>query len=76
MQYVFKWSRGFITRSRKVAGHRYDQIQDKMVLYFQDGSVEEIANWRGCSVRLGADWVAAKKADMEKSAGSAVPLAV
>lgn len=74
MEYIFKWKSGLLTRSRVVVGHRYDQEQGKMVLYFANGAVEEIPNWKNCAIRLGIDWVIAEKKSMEQRSGSVIPL--
>ncbi len=78
MQYKFKFRRKtwLPFRGITVVGHRYDQSQDKMILYFPDGSVQEIANWAKCEVKLGTDWVLAQQKSMEKQAGQPIPLTV
>ncbi len=74
MTYTFKYKRKFWWKKETVVGHSYNQEQDKMVIYYPDGGLKEIAGWRQCSVRLGADWVAVTKKSMEKEAGVSVPL--
>lgn len=74
--YVFAYKRGFslFNRKVKVVGHKYLPDQDKMVLYKEDGGLEEIIEWKRCSVTLGPDWVAATKKNMEQQAGTSIPL--
>ena len=76
MQYKFKWKRFLFCHARKVIGHSYDPSQNKMVLFFQSGAIEEIATWSKCSVRLDVDWVLAQKKNMEKESGMTIPLTV
>ena len=77
MTYLFKYRRRspFFT-SRKVTGHRYEEKQDKMVIFYEDGSLEEIRKWRDCECALGTDWVLACKKTMEKDSGQTIPLEV
>lgn len=71
-------------RSFRVVGHRSsaDDVplghssSDKMILYFADGGVREIANWSRCELRLGTDWVLAVKRQAEKQSGTSVSLDV
>lgn len=75
-RYVFKWKRNFFWRSRIVVGHNFAADQNKMILYYEDGGLEEIAFWTSCSIRLGKDWVDATRKEMEKKAGLSIPLNV
>lgn len=59
-----------------IQGHRYEQAMNKMVLFFQDGSIREIPNWSSREVVLGVDWVLAVKKQMEAQSGQSVPLTV
>ena len=76
--YVFKFKRNnsLFSKSIKVVGHNYLSDQDKMVLYKEDGSLQEICNWKQCEVSLGADWVLVTKKKMEQQAGTTIPLNV
>jgi hypothetical protein len=76
MEYFFKWRSRFITRKRKVMGHLYDSTQDKMILYYANGSVEEVCNWRSCAIILGQDWCLAQKKNAEKASGVSIPIDV
>jgi hypothetical protein len=76
MEYVFKFRRKFFWKSHKVIGHHYDQGQDKMVLHYQDGSIQEVASWKSCEVKLGQDWCLAMKRQLEQQAGQPIQLAV
>jgi hypothetical protein len=75
MIYKVRWKRWF-WHSRKVSGHRYDQAQDKLVLYYPDGSIEEVVGWSKCAVKLEVDWVNAAKKHIENQAGQVIPLKV
>ena len=76
MSYVFKFKRRFFWSKVTVIGHGYDATQDKMVLYRPDGSIQEVAHWRDCEVRLGTDWKVAQQKKMEEQAGTSIPLKV
>jgi sorbitol-specific phosphotransferase system component IIA len=76
MTYVFKYRRSFLWKSFKVIGHTYDANQDKMVIFFPDGGVQEISSWKTCEVKLGTDWVVSQKKQLEAQAGQTIPLAV
>ena len=78
MNYKFTYRRRWWTLSKSfvVAGHRLEPTQDKMVLFFPNGGVREIAEWSRCEIRLGTDWVVAQQKALEKQAGQPIPLAV
>ncbi len=76
MTYKFKYRRFIFWRSFTLMGHHYDNTQNKMVVYFPDGSCQEIKRWNLHEVKLGTDWVVAVKKDMENKAGMAIPLNV
>ena len=78
MSYVFKYRRQWwiFSRKVKVVGHTYLPDQNKMVLFKEDGSLEEVLNWNKCAVKLGVDWVNATKKNMEQKAGTSIPLNV
>jgi hypothetical protein len=76
MQYKFCFRRRLFWCKIVVIGHSFVEQQDKMVLYLPDGSIREIAHWRDCEVKLGADWKLAQQKIMESKAGVSVPLAV
>ena len=76
----------------KVVGHFYDnqivelsdanghktlrQAQDRMIVYFEDGSLYAIRAWSECELKLGTDWVLFNKREMEKKTGQSVQLNV
>ena len=77
---------------KNVVGHFYDnqsveyvdendhritrQPQDRMIVYFEDGSLKAIHNWSRCELELGTDWVLFTKREMEKKAGQPIQLNV
>lgn len=76
MKYKFKYRRNFFWyTTHEVIGHRYDTSQDKMILYFENGSVKEIKKWKDCELSLGVDWVLASKKMIEKETGVEAKLA-
>lgn len=74
--YTFKWKSGFFWRSKTVIGHHFEKEQNKMVLYFPNGSLREIKNWSNCEAALGTDWVLAVKKSHESQIGQPITLAV
>ena len=67
--YWFKYRRKFLWRKFKVAGHKFEKEQNKMFLYFTDGSLREISIWDECEIALGTDWVLASKEQIKEEAG-------
>jgi len=76
MKYALRYKKGLFWRKAIVVGHNYDQSQDKMILFFEDGGVREISEWRKCEIKLGQDWVIARKKQMEAESGVDVKLNV
>ena len=76
MTYKFKFKRRLrlFYRTRVVVGHRYEQSFDKMVLYFPDGGIEELCNWKDCDLKLGPDWLLMAQKKMEEQAGQPIPV--
>ena len=78
--YTMRYKRnGFFQRWKKVGpliGHKLDRDQNKMVVYYQDGSIQEIVDWNSCGVYLGTDYILFEKESMEKSAGQNIKLNV
>jgi hypothetical protein len=70
--YKFTYKRHLFKKSVIVIGHSYLLDQDKMILYFPDGSISEIVAWSKCRGFLGVDWVAAVKAQMNVEAQRSV----
>ena len=76
MPYKFTFRRKWFWSTLKVVGHKYLDKQDKMCVYFQDGSLREIKEWSKHEVKLGTDWVNSVKSRMEKESGTSIPLDV
>lgn len=76
MKYKFKWRKKFFWTTCTVIGHRYDADHNKMIIYFENGGLREIADWKNCEVTLGQDWVLAQKKALEAEAGTSIPLKV
>ena len=80
MKYNFKYKKNFFWISKKVIGHGLERKndgnlnEDRMVLYFEDGSIEVIANWSKYSLKLGIDWVLAQKTALEKETNQKIQL--
>ena len=74
--YKFKFRRRFFWKTYTVIGHNYEEPLDQMVLYFPDGGLLTLRKWGQCQLKLGADWVAAQKKNMESKAGQSIPLNV
>jgi len=56
--YKLKWRRGDLGfwHSLKVIGHQYETGSNKLILYFPEGGLREIAHWNNCEMELGSDW--------------------
>ena len=56
--YKLKWRRGDLGfwHSAKVIGHQYETGSNKLILYFPEGGLREIAHWNDCEMLLGSDW--------------------
>lgn len=68
----FKFKGSLFWRKRTVIGYSPVAAADRMILFFEDGGIEEIAGWSGYHAKMGPDWVLAMKTKMEKEAGTAV----
>ena len=73
-QFKVKWKRGWFWNTRTVTGTSYIQQMDKMSLMYADNSQEEVPEWSKCQVKVGQDWFAAAKANMDAQAGQVVPI--
>ncbi len=76
MEYLFRWKRKIFWNYTKIVGHKYDENQDKMILYYKNGSLREIKKWADCEVLLKTDWVLAVRSKMEQESGQTVKLNV
>ncbi len=56
--YKLKWRRGDFGfwHSLDVIGHQYETGSNKLICYFPDGGLREIAHWNDCELELGSDW--------------------
>ena len=50
--------------------------RNKMILFFEDGSLRTISDWENCELKLGTDWVLFTKKNMEKESGQNINLDV
>lgn len=48
--------------------------KNKMILFFEDGSLRTISDWENCELKLGTDWVLFTKKNMEKESGQNINL--
>ena len=76
MTYKFKYRRNWFWHTFSVVGHTYDASQDKIILFFANGSARELSKWRECEMSLGVDWVLAQKKSLEAQAGQPITLNV
>lgn len=76
--YSAKWKRkGLLSlwkKEKNLIGHQYNSDQRKMIFFYHDGSVKEVCDWSKCEIRLGVDWVAFTKCQMEKEAGQGIQM--
>lgn len=68
-QYFFRWRRRLFWNKVKVVGHKLEVEQDKMLLYFPDGSLQEIKKWSDCEIKLDVDWVLVTERQIKEEAG-------
>jgi hypothetical protein len=56
--YKLKWRRGDLGfwHTLKVIGHQYETSSNKLICYFPDGGLREVAHWNDCELLLGSDW--------------------
>jgi hypothetical protein len=73
MYYEFTYRRNFLWKTYNVIGHKFEEKQNKMCLYLKDGGIREIKKWNDCECKLGSDWFAATKKEMENRAGQSIP---
>ena len=76
MEYVFKYRRFLFWKKIAVVGHSLSSDTDRMDLYFRDGRVYSIPCWSKYYLKLGSDWVACVKDNMENETGQNVKLNV
>jgi hypothetical protein len=76
MEYKFTYRpyKNFLWKTHIIIGHRFEQLTDKMCLFFANGSVVEIPHWKDCELKLGTDWALAVKASLEQQSGQTIPL--
>ena len=74
MTYIFKYKKGWFWRSAKVVGHRLDQSNNRMDLFFENGSIKSIGQWDKYDLFLGTDWVLFTKNQMEDESGQDIKL--
>lgn len=73
---TYKNLKSWFWKKQTVTGHSYQKEIDKLVLFKKDGSIEEIPEWSKHHVKLGVDFIAAQKKQMEKETGVDVKLSI
>ena len=77
MTYSIKVRRRWFWKTyKKLIGHGIDKDQNKMQLFFSNGSIMEIKDWDKCEIFLGTDWVIWTKNQMERETGQNIKLNV
>lgn len=74
MMFKFSYKRSLFWHTYKVTGFKPNAEANRMLLYFEDGSILEIAQWSKCDCRLGADYFHLLHKKMESEAGMPIPL--
>jgi len=76
MTYFFKWrkSGSIFYKKEKVRGHRFEEKQNKMILYLEKGEIKEIAKWTDHECFLGLDWILFTEENMKKESGQNVKI--
>jgi hypothetical protein len=77
-EYVVKYRKSgtFFWTLKKVVGTRVEKEADRLILFFADGGIQEVAKFSNYDVKLGIDWVLATKDRLEKEAGTNLKLSV
>jgi len=72
--YIFKYRKkgSLFWKKIEVDGHKFEKAQNKMVIFFKDGGLQEIADWKDHELKLGIDWVRAQKESMDEEAKTSV----
>jgi hypothetical protein len=76
MNYKFKYRRHFFWVTLEAIGHKYEESQNKMIVYLKNGGVQEVKDWKNCEIKLGADWFTETKRQMELKVGQSIPTEV
>ena len=74
--YIFKFKKKWFWKSIKVIGHNLQPELNRMDLFLEDGGVYSIGEWSKYDLRLGTDWVAHTKKQMEAESGQDIKLNV
>lgn len=69
MTYKIQLKRYLFWKTYVVIGHQVVVQEDKLILYFADGSILAIKHYNNLSLKLGTDWVLFQKKQMEKESG-------
>jgi hypothetical protein len=72
--FKFSYKRKWLWHTYKVTGFKASPEVDRMSIYFEDGSMLEIAQWSKCDCKLGNDYFMLLHKKMESEAGVAIPL--
>jgi hypothetical protein len=74
MTYKVQLKRFLFWKSYVVTGHQVISQEDKLILYFADGSVLALKGYHNLSLKLGVDWVLFQKKQMEQESGQTISL--
>jgi hypothetical protein len=75
-QYKFRYKRGWFWKTIRARGHNLDKELDRMDVFGLDGSIISIPEWSKCYLKLGIDWIAFTKGQMEAESGQDIKLKV
>ncbi len=73
MRFEFHCRKFLFWRSYLVIGFKYEKDLNRMILYFEDGSILELCEWSKYDCKLGQDYFDCIKKDMEQKAGQSIP---
>ena len=76
MTYLFTYRKPATRKwiSEEVVGHKYHAETDHMDLFYQNGTLLSIGDWKRCDLKLGKDWIMFTKAMMEEETGQSIKL--
>lgn len=74
MTYFFEYKKSWwlFWKKRKIKGHGYVEKTGHMDLFFEDGTINSIAQWSKYDLKLGTDWVLTRLDEMKKQAGQEI----
>lgn len=76
--YIFKFKKqsSLFWKKIRAIGHMTHPESNRMDVFLEDGSIYSIGSWDKFDLSLGLDFITQQKRDMEREAGTTIPLNV